>query len=62
MQQMTRACTAQSGHAAHPLTLACLVQQRVCCSTIQQFRDQGMHSADINQLRGFVAGGRHSLE
>ncbi|KAL4424634.1 hypothetical protein ABPG77_002252 [Micractinium sp. CCAP 211/92] len=23
--------------------------------TIQQFRDQGMHSADINQLRGFVA-------
>ncbi|EFN56300.1 hypothetical protein CHLNCDRAFT_144693 [Chlorella variabilis] len=23
--------------------------------TIQQFRDQGMHTADINQLRGFVA-------
>ena len=26
------------------------------CRTIQQFRDQGMHTADINQLRGFVAG------
>jgi hypothetical protein len=26
------------------------------CSTIQQFRDQGMHTADINQLRDFVAG------
>ena len=23
---------------------------------VQQFRDQGMHAADINQLRGFVAG------
>ena len=60
---MTTACPCvppSPGLHVQPRSLLLLALSRR--RTIQQFRDQGMHTADINALRGFVAGAQCGVQ